>query len=261
MKEEKSRLEETRKTIINPEHWHVWENSDLKRNIIAFFDNYLSQNPPKNPRRYALLRDFIFVEISIQNGPRPGVLHNLTLEEFTHSHEEQADNINFIVMQARNHKTVANFGDARIYLKKEIFNYLKFLCKIFVHQCTVHTIYYRKWEANEIWTSKYPNEVDLEERWCGFEKSKALWESFLYYYPHSKLINMPEVYPWGPQRCCTPSLSWTIKTQERYYNIKKFNKSAANGALLFGQLMHREIQRQTALESQAITNINSTTDQ
>ena len=70
---------------------------------------------------YCCMRDYLFVQIELQNSHRSGVSSNLLLDEYKKATTEG----DLIRIKVKKHKTAREYGPAKLYLSKTIFEYLK----------------------------------------------------------------------------------------------------------------------------------------
>ena len=75
--------------------------------------------------QYTLTRDFLLVEISIDNANRAGALANMNLKEFQNSVKHE----NELVILVRKHKTGATHGPARIVLSPKLQSWIAIFVK------------------------------------------------------------------------------------------------------------------------------------
>ena len=83
------RSEEDRLELITPEKFEAFENSQTARDAIILLGKLSgAHNVEITQSQYTLLRDFLLVEISIDNANRAGVLSNMTLKELSRATAE-----------------------------------------------------------------------------------------------------------------------------------------------------------------------------
>ena len=70
--------------------------------------------------QYTLIRDFLLVEISIDNANRAGALANMKVGEFTRVSKHDKEN----VVLVKNHKTLQTHGPARIVLSSRLHSWM-----------------------------------------------------------------------------------------------------------------------------------------
>ena len=75
---------------------------------------------PISQSRYTLIRDFLFVEISIDNANRAGALANMTLGEFNRVSKHDEEN----VVLVKDHKTLDTQKPARIVLSSKLHSWM-----------------------------------------------------------------------------------------------------------------------------------------
>ena len=67
------------------------------------------------------MRDYLLVQIELQNSHRSGVAANLLLDEF-HNSQVEGD---YIHIKVKNHKTRKDYGPAKVYFQPHVFSYMK----------------------------------------------------------------------------------------------------------------------------------------
>ena len=96
------RSEEDRLELITAEKFEAFENSQTARDAIILLGKLSSaHNVEITQSQYTLLRDFLLVEISIDNANRAGVLSNMTLTELSRA---TAEDDRFLI-NVMDHKT------------------------------------------------------------------------------------------------------------------------------------------------------------
>ena len=116
------RSEEDRLELITPEKFEAFENSQTARDAIILLGQLSSaHNVEITQSQYTLLRDFLLVEISIDNANRAGVLSNMTLKELN---KATAEDDRFLI-NVMDHKTFHIHGPAQIVLTSNLHNWMK----------------------------------------------------------------------------------------------------------------------------------------
>lgn len=114
--------EEDFHALISPEQIKEFERSKAARDAICLLGKLTgAQNMEIFQRQYTLLRDFLIVEISIDNASRSGALANMKMGEFKKMKTEGDDS----VILVKDHKTMASHGPARIVLSQKLSRWLQ----------------------------------------------------------------------------------------------------------------------------------------
>jgi len=112
------RSEEDRLELMTPEKFEAFENShtEMQSSCLA---SSAGHTMLKLHKVSTLLRDFLLVEISIDNANCAGVLPNMTLKEFKRA---SAEDDRFLIMD---HKTLHIHGPAQIGHTSNLHNWMK----------------------------------------------------------------------------------------------------------------------------------------
>ena len=115
------RREEARVDIITPDKIEAFENSQAARDVIILLGKLSgAHNIQVTQNQYTLVRDFLLVQISIDNANRAGVLSNMTLKEFNRAFKED----DRFVVNVMDHKTFHIHGPAQIVLTNNLHNWM-----------------------------------------------------------------------------------------------------------------------------------------
>ena len=107
--------------LITPQQISEFERSKASRDAISLLGQLAgAHNMILTQTQYTLIRDFLLVEISIDNANRAGSLANITLGEFT-SMSKQNDDYVVLVMRS---KTLSTHGPTKIVLSLKLKNWL-----------------------------------------------------------------------------------------------------------------------------------------
>lgn len=121
------KMEEDLGALITPEQITEFERSQASRDAICLLGKLSgAHNMIITQAQYTLIRDFLLVEISIDNANRAGALANMTLGEFSRMTKE---NDEFLV-RVKDHKILSTHGPARIVLSMK----LKSWVNVFVNE-------------------------------------------------------------------------------------------------------------------------------
>lgn len=116
------RYEEELDVLLTPDQIKQYESSQDARDAIKLFGDYSSPScPTLSQADYCIMREYLLVQISLQNSHRSGVLSNMTIEEFDKGQTEGE----MIRIKVRKHKTARIYGPAKLYVKKHLYDYLK----------------------------------------------------------------------------------------------------------------------------------------
>ena len=121
LKHKWERQEEDRHELITPDQIEAFENSKISRDAIILLGKLSgAHNAEITQSQYTLLRNFLLVQISIDNANRAGVLANMTLKEFRRASKED----DRFVIGVMEHKTFHIHGPAQIVLTSNLHNWM-----------------------------------------------------------------------------------------------------------------------------------------
>lgn len=116
------KMEEDFNALISPEQIKEFERSKAARDAICLLGKLTgAQNMDISQSQYTLLRDFLIVEIAIDNANRSGALANMKMGEFKKMKTEGDDS----VILVKDHKTMSTHGPARIVLSQKLSRWLQ----------------------------------------------------------------------------------------------------------------------------------------
>ena len=119
-------MEEDLHSVISPEQITEFERSKAARDAICLLGQLSDvETTEVTQNQYTLIRDFLLVEISIDNANRAGALANMNLKEFQNSVKRE----NELVILVRKHKTGATHGPARIVLSPKLQSWIAIFVK------------------------------------------------------------------------------------------------------------------------------------
>lgn len=112
------KLEEDTENLLTSESIQNFEKSEAAREAIKIIGQYSdpTETAPVVQASYILARDFLLVELFIDNANRPGVLSFMTTDEFHNMREEDGT----YVIAVKKHKTAHVHGPAYIVLSKKL---------------------------------------------------------------------------------------------------------------------------------------------
>ena len=231
---ESVRNEDESKSIITPEQIAKWNVSEKKREAIKLLGQFAAKDPPALTRtNYCTMRDYFFVEIEIQNCHRSGVSSNMLVDEF-HSAETETvnDNETFYIIKVKKHKTLRSKGKAKVYLKPSLYNHLKIFVEVSMNMIPGKDPHiFKSFNGRQLSSGEVSKQLD------------SVWQS-----AHQSVQRNEK-----PKRinCTTfrksistlvlehdPSSSSDVAnllahgkpTQEKYYDVRRRDKSSAKGA-------------------------------
>ena len=115
------KTEEDLHSLISPEHIGEFERSKAARDAICLIGQLSgAHSVVLSQSQYTLIRDFLWVEISIDNANRAGALANMKVGEFTRVSKHDEEN----VVLVKNHKTLQTHGPARIVLSSRLHSWM-----------------------------------------------------------------------------------------------------------------------------------------
>ena len=115
------KMEEDLHSLISPEEIAEFERSEASRAAICLLGQLSGAHSIQiTQTQYTLIRDFLMVEISVDNANRAGVIANMLLEEFNRASKHDDENV--ILVKAS--KTVATHGPARIVMSSKLHSWM-----------------------------------------------------------------------------------------------------------------------------------------
>ena len=115
------KMDEDLHSLISPEQIAEFERSEASRAAICFLGHLSGAHSIEiTQTQYTLIRDFLMVEISVDNANRAGVIANMLLEEFNRASKHDDENV--ILVKAS--KTVATHGPARIVMSPKLHSWM-----------------------------------------------------------------------------------------------------------------------------------------
>ena len=115
------KMEEDLHSLISPEHIGEFERSKAARDAICLIGQLSgAHSVVLSQSQYTLIRDFLLVEISIDNANRAGALAIMKVGEFTRVTKHDEEN----VVLVKNHKTLQTHGPARIVLSSRLHSWM-----------------------------------------------------------------------------------------------------------------------------------------
>ena len=116
------KMEEDQQLLITSVQIKEFERSQAARDAICLLGQLSGAHAINiSQSQYTLLRDFLLVEITIDNANRAGALSNMKLAEFKNM-RKQGDEF---VISVKDHKTLATHGPARIVLSAKLYSWMQ----------------------------------------------------------------------------------------------------------------------------------------
>lgn len=120
------KMEEDRVELVTPEKIQQFERSQAARDAVILLGKMSGAHSIEiTQSQYTLLRDFLLVQISIDNANRAGVLSNMTVEEFERGYKED----DRFIMNVMKHKTFHVHGPAQVILTGNLQNWISIFIK------------------------------------------------------------------------------------------------------------------------------------
>lgn len=113
-------------SLITPEKIIEFNQSQASRDAVIILGELCGDDAVElNQARYTLVRDYLIVQIMIDNANRAGVVSTMTIEEFQRANIEDDRH----VVRVLDHKTVDTHGPARVILTKHLYKYIDVFVK------------------------------------------------------------------------------------------------------------------------------------
>ena len=120
------KMEEDFHNLITSDQIKQFETSKAARDAVCLLGQLSgAHNIQITQAQYTLIRDFLLVEISIDNANRAGALANMTVAEYNRMEKESDE---FVVL-VKNHKTVSTHGPARIIFSPKLKSWMDVFLK------------------------------------------------------------------------------------------------------------------------------------
>ena len=120
------KMEEDRVELVTPEKIQQFERSQAARDAVILLGKLSGAHSIEiTQSQYTLLRDFLLVQISIDNANRAGVLSNMTVKEFQRGYQED----DRYIMNVMKHKTFHVHGPAQVVLTGNLLNWINIFIK------------------------------------------------------------------------------------------------------------------------------------
>lgn len=120
-------MEEDRVELVTPEKIRQFERSQTARDAVFLLGKLSGAHSIEiTQSHYTLLRDFLLVEISIDNANRAEVLSSITVKEFERGYKEDD---RFIMNFVMKHKTFHVNGPVQVILTGNLQNWISIFIK------------------------------------------------------------------------------------------------------------------------------------
>ena len=120
------RHEEEVNSLITPEKINEFNKSKASRDAVIILGELCGDAAVElNQAKYTLVRNYLIVQIMIDNANRAGVVSNMTMQEFQRATVED----DRYIVRVLDHKTVDTHGPARVILTKHLHNYIAVFIK------------------------------------------------------------------------------------------------------------------------------------
>ena len=120
------KMEEDRVELVTPEKIQQFERSQAARDAVILLGKLSGAHSIEiTQSQYTLVRDFLLVQISIDNANRAGVLSNMTVKEFERGYKED----DRFIMNVMKHKTFHVHGPAQVILTGNLQNWISIFIK------------------------------------------------------------------------------------------------------------------------------------
>ena len=120
------KMEEDRVELVTPEKIQQFERSQAARDAVILLGKLSEAHSIEiTQSQYTLVRDFLLVQISIDNANRAGVLSNMSVKEFERGYKED----DRFIMNVMKHKTFHVHGPAQVILTGNLQNWISIFIK------------------------------------------------------------------------------------------------------------------------------------
>ena len=120
------KMEEDRVELVTPEKIQQFERSQAAKDAVILLGKLSgAHNIEITQSHYTLLRDFLLVQISIDNANRAGVLSNMTVKEFEQGYKED----DRYIINVMKHKTFYVHGPAQVVFTGNLQNWINIFIK------------------------------------------------------------------------------------------------------------------------------------
>lgn len=235
------KMEEDFHALITPDQIKQFETSKAARDVVCLLGQLSSaHNIQITHAQYTLIRDFLLVEISIDNANRAGALSNMTVAEYDRMAKESDE---FVVL-VKNHKTVSTYGPTRIVFSPK----LKSWMDVFLREVRL------KFTPSNTGPDKCVSKTSSGEPMVSSQINKAIksvWKKAeVEGAPSSTLFRKSAV---STVHSCSESneargnladfMAHNVSTAMRFYRLQEKSKSSVKASKHLRQVMREEDER------------------
>lgn len=222
------KMEKDFHALITPEEIKEFEKSSAARAAICLLGKLSGAHVIEiNQSRYTLLRDFLLVEISIDNANRAGALANMRLEDFKKVSKHGEENVVFV----REHKTMSTHGPARIVFSPKLYSWMTIFCDQVrskvqgVNESSAQRVFL-SWNGEALSSSQINKGIKSVWRKAGLKgsPSSTLFRKSAVSKVHTNCHDNEE------QDNLADLMSHNISTARKYYRLQEKSKSSVKAA-------------------------------
>jgi site-specific recombinase XerD len=228
------KLEEDTRNKLTPANIRMFENSKAARDAVKIIGQHSdsTESAAVTQSSYTLVRDFLFTQIFTDNANRPGVLADMTMDEYRRAQEEDGDYLIYIM----NHKTAHVYGPAILVLSSKLMSWLRIFVEVMRAQVTTsHTgPVFLTWNAQGMTSGQITKAVQSVFRKAGVD-IKVTSTSF-------RKAAVTKVHEDHPELSGKLSMLMAHKeaTAKKYYLLTEKSKASLEASRELGKLMRNE---------------------
>ncbi|XP_057304437.1 uncharacterized protein LOC130641583 [Hydractinia symbiolongicarpus] len=229
------RCEEEMKVLLTPEQIKTYESSENARNAIKLFGEYGSATCPQlSQTDYCCMREYLLMQICLQNTQRSGVCSNLTLQEFNNDCWEG----DMFRIRVKKHKTARLYGTAKFYLQRHIYDYMKIFVDSVRSQVIGQSPYlFVSFNGGQMDSGHISRQINASWQKAGvYGGDKPARNLTCTIFRKSASTAVLEHHPQG-SKDVADLLLHSEKTQKKYYDVRRRELSTARGAKCVGNLL------------------------
>ena len=252
------KMEEDFHALISPEQINEFERSKAARDAVCLLGQLSGEHFIEiTQAQYTLLRDFLIVEISIDNANRSGALANMKMGEFKRMKSEGEDS----VILVKQHKTLATHGPVRIVLSPKLRRWIQIFIKD-VRSC--------------VYGAENHNDCHVFLSWNGeplassqiSKAMKSIWKKAeIDGTPSSTILRKSAVsgVHSASNRCESHSdladlMAHNVGTAMHYYKLNEKSKSSVKASRKLRTVMRGEQQQKESNDTEDHSAVSSTLD-
>lgn len=247
-KRHSEKIEKDLHALITPKQINEFERSEAARNAICLLGQLsATHNIEVTQSQYTLIRDFLIVEISIDNANRSGALSNMKMGELRRMKKEGEDNVIFV----KDHKTLATHGPARIALSAKLSSWVK----IFVREvrCKVSgatdgdSHVFLSWNGEALSSSQISKA--MKSLWKRGELDGAPSSTLIQKSAVSGVHNSSDSEP--QQSDLADLMAHNVGTARKYYKLQEKSRSSVKASRQLRSVMSGEKQQMESSDPKA----------